>query len=202
MFIKNSYPCYLLRDGLSWIRWQRRGFEAPSPQFVKRSVLFRNGLRNSTWIETGTYLGETTSFLARRSPFVYSLEPEPVLFARAARRFAKTANVRILQGTSEAVLPALLPALSGSINFWLDGHYSAGATYKGSQDTPVADELDCIAKNLVRFDRVCVLIDDVRLFAGGASEDTGYPPLDYLAAWAKENGFRWHVEHDVFVAKR
>ncbi len=202
MSIRNSYLYHPLHNLLSWIRWQRRRFEAPSPEFIKRSVLLRNGLRDSTWVETGTYLGETTRHLAKWSPLVYSLEPEPSLFAHAVQRFEKTHNVRILKGTSEAVLPALLPTLSGSINFWLDGHYSAGVTFKGPQDTPVADELNCIAKNLAHFDRVCVLIDDVRLFAGAAREDTGYPPLDYLVTWANENGFRWHVEQDVFVAKR
>lgn len=164
-------------------------------------MLLRNGFPDSTWIETGTYLGETTRFLAKRSRFVYSLEPEPILFANAKELFKRTDNVRIINGTSETVLPSLLPTISGSVNFWLDGHYSMGLTFKGPQDTPIGDELSCIAKNLAHLNRVCVLIDDVRLFAENSNENSGYPPLDFLVTWAKDNDLRWHIEHDMFVAK-
>ena len=199
--IRNSYPYYLLRNLQSWVQWKQRRYEAPSPLFIKRAVLLRNGLPDSTWIETGTYLGETTRFLAHRSRFVYSLEPEPTLFANAKHQFEGTGNVRIINGTSETVLPSLLPTISGNVNFWLDGHYSAGLTFKGPQDTPIGDELNCIAKNLAHFDRICVLIDDVRLFTCNSNESSGYPPLDFLVTWAKNTDLRWHIEHDVFVAK-
>jgi hypothetical protein len=165
-------------------------------------VLLRNGLPDSTWIETGTYLGETTRFLAKRSRFVYSLEPEPTLFANAKELFKRTGNVRIINGTSETVLPSLLPTISGKVNFWLDGHYSAGLTFKGPQDSPIGDELSCIAKNLAHFSRVCVLIDDVRLFVGNSSENSGYLPLEFLVTWAKDNNLQWHIEHDIFVANK
>jgi hypothetical protein len=200
--VRNSYPYYLLRNLQSWVQWQQRRYEAPSPLFIKRAVLLRNGHPDSTWIETGTYLGETTRFLAKRSQFVHSLEPEPTLFANAKELFKNAGNVRIINGTSETVLPGLLPAISGSVNFWLDGHYSAGITYKGSQDTPIADELSCIARNLAHLNQVCVLIDDVRLFVDNSNENSGYPPLDFLVTWSRENSFRWHIEQDIFVAKR
>ena len=48
------------------------------------------------------------------------------------------------------VLPKLLPNLSGDINFWLDGHYSSGLTFKGDQECPIKDELDQIGNNLKR----------------------------------------------------
>src|SRR4051812_32110192 len=44
--------------------WADREFAAPSPHFVKRKVLLRNGLPRATWVETGTYMGEMTSILA------------------------------------------------------------------------------------------------------------------------------------------
>lgn len=199
MSVRNSYPNYLLRNIQSWVQWQQRGFEAPSPIFIKRKVLLRNGLPDSTWIETGTYLGETTRFLAKRSRFVYSLEPEAGLFTNAREMFKGNSKVQIIHGSSEAVLPNLLPSINGNVNFWLDGHYSSGLTFKGPQDTPIAEELSCIAKNLAHFNRVCVLIDDIRLFV--KSSDQSYPPLDFLVAWAGDNNFQWHIEHDIFVAK-
>ena len=199
MSIRNTYPFYLLRNIHSWIQWRRRRFEAPSPVSIKRTVLLRNGFPDSTWIETGTYLGETTRFLAKRSRFVYSLEPEATLFRNAREMFKGDSKVQIIHGTSETVLPNLLPTLEGDVNFWLDGHCSAGLTFQGPQNTPIAEELSCIAQNLAHFHRVCVLIDDIRQFV--RNSDQGYPPLDFLVAWAADNNFQWHIEHDIFVAK-
>jgi len=201
-FIRASYPYRLLRDILTTAQWLRRAFDAPSPSYIKRKVLLRNSCSESTWFETGTYLGETTRFLARHSRMVYSLEPEPALFANAKLLFKHWKNVEILNGTSEMILPVLLPKIDGNVNFWLDGHYSAGITFQGEQNTPIVEELNSIAENLVHFNRVCLLIDDIRLFNPGQAGSEGYPSLDLLVDWARSNNFHWHIEHDIFVAKR
>jgi hypothetical protein len=66
--------------------------------------------------------------------------------------------------------------LSGNLNFWLDGHYSDGITFKGDKDTPIVDELNHISMNLDRYNEVCVLIDDVRCFDPECPYVfTGYP---------------------------
>jgi hypothetical protein len=133
---------------------------------------------------------------------VYSLEPEPALFANAKLLFKNWKNVEILNGTSEMILPALLPKIDGNVNFWLDGHYSAGITFQGEQNTPIVDELKNITENLAHFNRVCLLIDDIHLFNPGQAGSEGYPSLDLLVDWARSNNFHWHIEHDIFVAKR
>lgn len=181
-------------------KWRKRDYAAPSPGYVKTRVLLRNSTPNATWVETGTFLGETTQMLALSARQVYSVEPEPTLFDRAVRKFAATLNVKILNGTSEKVFPQLLPTLSGPVNFWLDGHYSAGITYKGDRDTPVLEELAEIEANLSRFSRLCVLIDDVRCFNPSLAEYSTYPSLDVLVDWARRNKLLWHIEHDIFVA--
>lgn len=180
--------------------WKQRGFEAPAPQAVKLNVLLRNATPNATWVETGTFLGETTQVLAQSAKKVFSVEPEPKLFARATKKFAGTPNVAIVNGTSESVFPGLLPTLNGAVNFWLDGHYSAGITFKGAMDTPVMEELATIERHLARLGRVCVLVDDVRCFDPSLPEYATYPPLDALVDWARRNGLKWHIEHDIFVA--
>jgi hypothetical protein len=58
--------------------------------------------------------------------------------------------------------------------FWLDGHYSRGATAKGMSDTPVAKEIETILRHKIR-DHV-ILIDDARCFDG--THD--YPALNDL----------------------
>ena len=181
--------------------WKSRQYAAPSPVLIKRQVLMRNSAPNATWVETGTFLGETTKFLAPTAKHVFSLEPEPALFRRAKQRFANTPNVSIINVTSEVCFPSLLPTLSGTVNFWLDGHYSAGVTFRGNADTPIIEELAQIEANLQRFSKVNVLVDDVRCFNPSLAEYSSYPPIDFLVDWATRNKLGWHIEHDIFVAR-
>lgn len=194
-----------IKRDLAMRRWRRTGYAAPSPAHIKLAVLLRNGIAAATWIETGTYLGDTTAFLAKHSKKVYSIEPEPTLFANATARFSRVANVEIVNGLSETVLPKLLPSLSGDICFWLDGHYSpdwsADVTHRGPLDTPVQDELNAIAKNAARFGSISVMIDDVRCFNPRLGVYGQYPSINVLADWARAADFDWHIEHDIFVAK-
>ena len=181
--------------------WAERGYAAPSPHLIKQNCLIRNGMPGATWVETGTFLGETTALLAEHAAMVYSVEPEPKLFARAKALFADKKNVEIINGGSEDVFPSLLPKLHGNVNFWLDGHYSAGITFKGKIDTPVKDELRSISDNMAHFSRVTVLVDDVRCFDPQNPDFSEYPTIDFLVDWARSNKFSWHIEQDIFVAK-
>jgi hypothetical protein len=180
--------------------WKDRKYAAPSPVFIKRQVLMRNSTPNATWIETGTFLGETTQFLSQSAQHVYSVEPEATLYERAKQRFADTENVSIIHATSEDTFPQLLPQLSGAVNFWLDGHFSAGFTFQGKVDTPIAEELAQIEVNRARFSRLSVLVDDVRCFDPSLPDYSSYPSVDFLVDWARRNKLKWHIEHDIFVA--
>lgn len=181
--------------------WADREFAAPSPHFVKQKVLLRNGLRDATWVETGTFMGDTTSVLSEVAKMVYSIEPEPTLFSKAQQKFSNTSNVKIIRGLSEDVFPKLLPTISGNICFWLDGHYSAGNTFKGPQDTPILDELTIIAANMAKMNKLVVMVDDVRCFDPRNPEYSAYPPVDVLVDWARKQNLSWHIEHDIFIAK-
>ena len=200
-FIRNTYPYRLVSLIRNCKDWAGRRFLAPSPYFVKQACLIRNGRPNSIWVETGTYLGQTTELLAKIGTKVYSIEPEPTLFSGAKKKFRKDSNVEILNGTSEQIFPYLLPKIKGDVCFWLDGHYSKGITFKGAQDTPILDELKCIAENLNHFNDVVVLVDDIRCFNPQIPDYSTYPPIDALVDWARTNNLSWHIEHDIFVAK-
>ncbi len=169
---------------------------------ARQDVLTRNGLFDATWVETGTYLGETTEFLSHIAKMVYSIEPGPKLFADAHEHFKNYTNVRIINGLSEDVLPALLPVLSGDVCFWLDGHYTDDLTHKGPQDTPIVDELACIAENISRMDRVVVLTDDVHLFNGEKHIYGAYPKIETIMDWAIDHEMTWHIEHDIFIGRK
>jgi hypothetical protein len=183
-------------------QWRARGFAAPSPAFVKREVLARHNLPDATWVETGTFQGDTTAFLATRAKKVISIEPEPKLYAAAKQRFEGQPKVEIRNGLSEAVLPEVLPTLSGNVCFWLDGHYSAGFTHKGPVDTPIVDELNHIGRALQSWAGVAVLVDDVRCFEPTDPEFRDYPARSHLSRWADQHGLTWTIEHDIFIAKK
>jgi hypothetical protein len=181
--------------------WKQRRYAAPSLAHIKRAVLLRNGVTKGTWVETGTFLGDTAELLARDAKEVYTIEPDMALFEKANARFQGKPSIHVIHGLSENILSTLLPTLSGTINFWLDGHYSGGITHKGPIDCPVREELLQIEKNLDRYDNVTVLIDDIRCFDPSIPEYADYPDLNFLVDWARKNKLHWHIEHDIFVAK-
>ena len=185
--------------GLGWIQ---RNFGSPAPNFVKWSVLKRWG-SDATWIETGTYLGETTEFISKFAKKVVSIEPASELVGLARKKFSTHHNIFIAEGTSEEILESTLSNLDEidkqDINFWLDGHYSAGITYLGNVECPVPEELSIIEGFLQPKYKVSILIDDVRAFSPTGETINGYPSLSYLANWADENELAWTIEHDIFI---
>jgi hypothetical protein len=200
--VKNSTINKIRRNTLEIKAWANRQYAPPSPSFIKHACLVRNSIPNGTWVETGTYLGDTTKVLAAHSRRVVSIEPEPQLYRNATIRLAYFRNIELIMGCSEDVFPHLLPTIRGDVNFWLDGHYSSGVTHRGRLLSPLEKELSCIQANLKHFGRLCVMIDDVRCLKGQGQEQEGYPSLDLLIGWAESNECSWHIEHDIFCARR
>ncbi len=189
-------------NGRGWLRWRRGQWSAPSAPSVKRAVLARHYIQGSTWIETGTYRGDTTAYLAKLAPRVVSIEPDDVLYRGAKRRFEGDGRVSLIHGTSESAFEEAVRSISGPACFWLDGHYSGPGTYLADDETPILWELDVIARHLGRLKRVVVLIDDFREFPSRSSDRAAfrYPSRDTLVEWATAHDLGWTVEHDIFVA--
>lgn len=183
-------------------KWISSRYPVPAPQIVKLGVLTRYGHPSGIWVESGTFLGDTTRVLARHADRVFTIEPSPELATRARRRLVGLRNVEVLEGRSEDVMPTLVGQLSGTVSFWLDGHTSGGFTYAGESATPIRDELSTIAHYLDRFDKVTVLVDDFRGFGGRFDDDGAYPARSTLVRWADTHSLNWTVEHDIFVAWR
>ena len=194
-----EYELRRLRDR-TFNGWRRRGWSSPAPPDVKWAVLRRHAIPDALWIETGTYRGDTTRFLSSIGREVISIEPEPNLAARARARLASLPNVTILMGSSESLFSDIVMGLSGPCCFWLDGHYSAGVTYRGDTDTPVAHELSAIAQHVRRLGQVRIFVDDWRCFRPSSAEYADFPTKSQLVSWADELNLSWTVEHDIFVA--
>lgn len=178
--------------------WRRSNYSPPSPQHVKIKVLKAYSLPSATWIETGTYLGDTTSKLAKIAKKVISIEPQTELSVFASTRLKRKNNEEIINATSESCIAKVLEGVSGPTCFWLDGHYSGDVTFQGTDVSPISAELSAISSYLTK-NKVVVLVDDFRLFVNSAA--TGYPSHLTLIAWAGEQDLSWTVEHDIFVAK-
>lgn len=115
-----------------------------------------------TFIETGTYLGQTTRAAAEVFPQVHSIELSQELYSLACIELNRYQNIHLHQGNSGELLKQLLASVPEKTLFYLDGHYSGGITAQGALNTPILEELDAIEKAKKK-DSI-ILIDDIRLF--------------------------------------
>src|SRR3990172_1923567 len=79
-----------------------------------------------TFIETGTFYGDTTAAAANIFNHIHTIELSPQLYQQAIKRFKETRNISVHQGDSAEELKKIVPAITGSILFWLDSHYCKG----------------------------------------------------------------------------
>jgi hypothetical protein len=182
------------------LKWLRAGFRGPAPHCVKMNFLsVAKGV--DVWIETGTYLGQTTRILSTMGGRVVSIEPSKEFSTNARNRFSFIPNIEIINALSEDVLDQVISTVDVSkerhIAFWLDGHYSEGNTFLGPIETPIESELKVISSHLKSFESIWVFVDDFRCFVQ-ANKD--YPSPSILVAWANQNNLNWTVENDIFLA--
>jgi len=194
------------RNLLQLANWMDNNFPPNSPQIVKWSTLERHGGKNSCWIETGTYRGDTTQKLSLISDRVFSIEPSEKLFKEAEIRLSGFSNVTLICGTSENSLEEVFEYICQegwkSLSLWLDGHYSEGGTYKGVKDSPILEELKIISNYISNFEDLVILIDDVRYFDPRDTVNKDYPSIGVIIDWVESHGFSWSIEFDIFIAKK
>ena len=187
--------------------WRARNFSPPSPDIIKHQILMNNNLKDSLWIETGTYYGETTKLLSKISKKTISIEADKNLFETSNKILKKFKNVEILNGKSEDLLDKVI---SKNLNFknvciYLDAHlcqdHLKNTKTFGNENTatPILNELEIISKYVASFEKIVVLIDDIRLFKG---KFQNYPDKNTLVNWCKENNFLWEIEQDIFICKK
>ena len=187
--------------------WRARNFSPPSPDVIKHQILMNNNLKDSLWIETGTYYGETTKLLSKISKKTISIEADKNLFETSNKILKKFKNVEILNGKSEDLLDKVI---SKNLNFknvciYLDAHlcqdHLKNTKTFGNENTatPILNELEIVSKYVSSFEKIVVLIDDIRLFKG---KFQNYPDKNTLVNWCKENNFLWEIEQDIFICKK
>jgi hypothetical protein len=139
--------------------WELRGKPARSPHLLKqrtvREYAERHGLK--ILVETGTYYGEMISAMKDHFDRIYSIEFDADLARRAATMFASHPHIRILEGDSGQVLPALLKSITQPALFWLDAGYYGWAGVE-SDKRRLSGELESILRHPVK--RHVILMDD------------------------------------------
>lgn len=183
-----------LIEFLALRQWHRHHLP-PAPRSVKvaRIRRFADRRARSSFVETGTFYGDMLAALAGDFERLCSIELDPGLGGRAARRFASDPRISIVIGDSAMMLEPLLRSLARPSVLWLDGHYSGILTARGASDTPILRELDAVFCGGTPHD--VVLIDDARLFG----TDGAYPTLAELERrlHAVRPGWIMRIEDDI-----
>ncbi len=145
--------------------------------WLKRSFLeqFKTLFGIDTFIETGTYLGNTAEEASKIFAEIHTIELQAEFYSLAKKRFSHDSHVSVYWGDSGEYLNQLVLAISSRIFFYLDGHYSGEGTAMGREQTPILRELEAIAE-AKKPDSV-ILIDDIRFFE---EREADYPSLTEL----------------------
>ncbi|MBU6231451.1 MAG: hypothetical protein KGI45_01995 [Patescibacteria group bacterium] len=176
---------------------QDKLFRAPGPDAhadkIKAILDLQSRFKIGTFIETGTYMGDTVEAVRGAFDKAISIELDTNLHQRAAKRFIGAPNVILYQGDSATMLPEILKTLDRPALFWLDGHFSGGVTARGPLETPIERELDAIFAHSVKGH--AILIDDARLFDG--THD--YPTIEAVKKKTAAAGFTCAKKGDLLM---
>jgi predicted O-methyltransferase YrrM len=135
--------------------------------------------RPAVIIETGTYLGSSTDFIAECSRLpVYSVEADARNYGFAKMHLRKHHNVKLSLGDSREFITKFIEGeankyTSCALLFYLDAHWN--------EDLPLFDE---VAKIVSSFSQAVVMIDDFQV-----PDDNGYGYDDYGAGKALIRGY-------------
>jgi hypothetical protein len=144
------------------------------------------------FVETGTFLGDTTLAMSDVFDHCWTVEIDPSLHAQARARFEGRMNITALQGSSGELIVPILNDIHAPAIFWLDGHYSHGKTGRGNVDTPILDELMRIFDHPIKTH--VILIDDAREFIGMRD----YPTIKALHRFVRTHSpYRMRLSNDI-----
>ena len=122
-----------------------------------------------SFIETGTYYGETIFQMEPMFDKLHTIEVKPEYYQDVKRRYSGN-KINFLLGDSSNVFKTLLPTINEPTIFFLDGHWSADDTGRGEKDCPLIEELTIINEKFAS--SAVIIIDDRRLFGKGPNKNT------------------------------
>ena len=132
----------------------------------------------NSFVETGTFLGETTFTMEPFFNKLYTIEFSEKYYNNTKNKYNGD-KIHFILGDSSIVFESLLPNITDKCIFFLDGHWSGGDTGHSNKDCPLNEEITHI-NNLFTNDAI-IIIDDFRLF--GLDKSSGKLGED----WSKIN---------------
>lgn len=174
--------------------WKLRGEPERTPHLVKqRTVIeYAETYGAAILVETGTYYGEMISAVKDIFPRIYSIEYDHALAQRAKKKFSRWPEIKILEGDSQKILPALLKEIMDPALFWLDAGYYGWAGLQGDKHRLIT-ELEAILHHPLKTH--VILMDDAR----GLNGQNGAPTVEELKRRIELEVPRRRVEvkHDI-----
>jgi hypothetical protein len=184
---------------LQFLALTRRGVSIVPPPSIKLRII-RSLLKlhqpGTSFVETCTYLGDTTALARRLGHRVISINLDPALYARAQYRFRDDPDVVLVHGGCVTALQQVLPRLTRPAVLWLDAHHSGGITAGGPSDDPILACLTELRDQTIRSHSL--LIDDVATFDGQRSRPDLVQVM--LAIRAINSEYRIRIQGDIIVA--
>jgi hypothetical protein len=142
------------------------------PEYLIEKIA--NVFNVDTFVETGTYKGDTAVWASRHFQQVYTIENYRPTFDQTTANHGHLRNVQFLYGHSASALPVVLQKFRGDGVFWLDAHWMGEGSYGEGDECPVLNEIRLLNESR---DTHFIFIDDARLFLSP-------PPLPHvLAQW-------------------
>lgn len=119
-------------------------------EFTQLAQEFIHNYRFQTAIETGTYRGSTTRWLAKEIGYVYTIETDEIMYMNVD--LSRNINIEHIYGKSETILPSILAKIPSDekVFIYLDAHWG--------DSWPILDELRAIRESKVK---CMVVIDDM-----------------------------------------
>ncbi len=160
-----------------------RGEPRRIPHLLKQRAVLEYAQKYGlpTLVETGTYYGEMIAAVRSRFRRIYSIELDPRLAGLAQERFRDDADVEVIQGDSQVVVPELLQRINQPCLWWLDAGYCGWVGHVGDPNR-LGTEFKSILDDHIR--EHVILMDD----ADGINGEGGSPTLEQLLA-SIESGY-------------
>ena len=86
------------------------------------ALFFKDKMGIQNFIETGTYLGETTEWAGKHFKRVETVEAYEKIYTETSTKLAHLKNIRFHLGDSSRLLPSIIEGLRGPSLFFLDAH--------------------------------------------------------------------------------
>lgn len=161
----------------------------------------RNTYKVPVFVETGTFLGNTARWASQHFSTVFTIEFAEAIYHQAVSAHQHIAHISFLYGHTREKLAEVVNTLSTPAIFWLDAHWSDGATYGANDECPVLDEVTIILQSAHNH---FILIDDARMFLAPPPyphQATAWPDLNAITQALNAQGERYTlVLEDVIIS--